>query len=174
MPGDLIPRLQAARRTLAADFARNPGADARATLVIWRLGQVGHGLPGAIGFVLRRLHGVVDAVWTRGVIGAEIPRSVAAGPGLLIPHACRGVILHPDTVIGSDVTLFHQVTIGVRDGGPPPRIGDSVYLGAGAKVLGTITLGTGARVGANAVVVRDVRAGATVVGVPATERPRSG
>ena len=47
-----------------------------------------------------------------------------------------------------------------------PIIGDDVFIGAGAKVLGAITIGDGARIGANAVVVCDVPAGATVVGVP--------
>ena len=47
------------------------------------------------------------------------------------------------------------------------KIGASVMIGAGAKVLGPITLGEGAKVGSNAVVVRDVPAGATAVGIPA-------
>jgi serine O-acetyltransferase len=48
-----------------------------------------------------------------------------------------------------------------------PIIGDNVFIGAGAKVLGAVTVGDGARIGANAVVVCDVPAGATAVGVPA-------
>ena len=48
-----------------------------------------------------------------------------------------------------------------------PIIGDDVFIGAGAKILGAVTIGDGARIGANAVVVCDVPAGATAVGVPA-------
>lgn len=46
-------------------------------------------------------------------------------------------------------------------------IGNNVYVGAGAKVLGDIKIGNNVRVGANAVVLSDVPEGATVVGIPA-------
>ena len=42
-----------------------------------------------------------------------------------------------------------------------------MFIGAGAKILGTVSLGNGAKVGANAVVLEDVPEGATVVGIPA-------
>ncbi len=60
----------------------------------------------------------------------------------------------------------HQVTIGA-DRGMSPVLGDNIFIGAGAKILGPVTIGDGARVGANAVVVKDVPAWSTVVGVPA-------
>jgi serine O-acetyltransferase len=71
--------------------------------------------------------------------------------------------------MGERCSLSQGVTIGVL-GGPRegvPRIGNDVYIGAGAKVLGDITIGDGAIIGANAVVLSDVPAGATAVGVPA-------
>lgn len=154
-------------RLLRADFAVNEPTDARATIAVWRLGQAAHGLPGPVGFALRRLHGVLDLLWTRIVIGAELPRSVPAGPGLILRHAGRGLILFPTATLGSDVTLFHQVTLGVRGGMQAPHLADRSYVGAGAKVIGPITLGEGCRVGANAVVTRDVEPGTTVVGIPA-------
>jgi serine O-acetyltransferase len=46
-------------------------------------------------------------------------------------------------------------------------LGNDIFVGAGAKIIGTVSIGDGARVGANAVVVHDVPAGATVVGIPA-------
>jgi len=137
-----------------------------ATLAIWRMGQVLHGRPGVAAFALRRVHGVLDQVWIRNTIGAELPRSVVVGPGLKLPHAGRGVVIHPDARIGASVTLHHRVTIGVRNAGRPPHVADGVYLGAGAAVLGPVDLGAGCRVGANAVVVKDVPAGATVVAGP--------
>jgi len=45
-----------------------------------------------------------------------------------------------------------------------PKIGDRVYIGAGAKILGPLKIGEDAIIGANAVVTKDVPAGATVVG----------
>ena len=46
-------------------------------------------------------------------------------------------------------------------------MGDDVFIGAGAKVIGPVTIGDGSRVGANAVVVSDVPPHTTVVGIPA-------
>lgn len=142
-----------------------------ATLAIWRMGQVLHRRPGAVAFALRRVHGVLDQLWVRNTIGAELPRSVVVGPAMHLPHAGRGVIVHPDAKLGSSVTLHHRVTIGVRGAHRPPHVGDGVYLGAGASVLGPIDLGAGCRVGASAVVVRDVPAGATVVSAPTRTIP---
>ncbi len=152
---------------LRVDFVDNAATDARTTLTIWRIGQAGHGLPGPLGFGLRRLHGLLDFVWTRVVIGAELPRSVPAGPGLVLPHAGRGVILFPTAVLGDHVTVYHQVTLGIRGQGRAPRLEDRAYVGAGARVLGPLTLGAGCKVGANAVVVRDVPPGVSVGGIPA-------
>ena len=71
--------------------------------------------------------------------------------------------------MGERCSISQGVTIGVlggeRDG--VPRLGNDVYIGAGAKILGPVTIGDGAIVGANAVVLEDVPPGATAVGVPA-------
>jgi len=155
------------REALRADWARNPNRDSRATLLVWRLGQAAHRSRTPVGFVLRRLHSVLDVLWVRAYVGAELPRSVRAGPGLRLPHAGRGVVLHPDCRLGSGVTLYHQVTMGVRGERPPPRVGDRVSIGAGAALLGDIEVGDGATVGARSVVVADVEPGSTVVGAPA-------
>ena len=106
--------------------------------------------------------------------GIRIPARATIGPGLYIGHF-GGIILHADTVMGRACSLSPGVVIGVVGGGREgvARIGDGVYLGAGAKVLGPVTIGDGARVGANAVVVEDVPAGATAVGVPARVRTRT-
>lgn len=152
---------------LRADFARNPSATTRLTLTVWRLGAWTHTSRTPLGWLGRRLHGVLDFVWTRSVIGAELPRSVELGPGIELPHSGRGIVLHPECTIGRGVTLFHQVTVGIRNGSHAPAIGDHVQLGVGAKVLGAITVGAHASVGAGAVVVHDVPAGQTWVGVPA-------
>jgi serine O-acetyltransferase len=157
------------RDLLAADFAKNGKVDARFTLAVWRLGQVLHEQPGLVPFALRRVSQLLDTLWLRGYLGALMPQHVRVGPGIRIPHCARGVVLHHTVRMGSDVTLYHQVTIGIRDDGPPvaATIGDGVYIGAGAKIIGPVTLGDGSRIGANAVVIRDVPAGATAVGVPA-------
>jgi serine O-acetyltransferase len=156
----------------ATDRARNPLIEPRITLAIWRAGQVLSGRPGLLPFLLRRLYGVADCLWVRAYVGAELPPQVVVGPGLRLPHAGRGVVLHPSVRIGADVTLYHQVTVGVRDEQPAAVIGDRVEIGAGVKVLGPVHVGADARLGANAVVLTDVPVGATAAGVPATIRRR--
>lgn len=81
-----------------------------------------------------------------------------------LPHP-YGVIIHSQARLGRGVTVMQQVTIGGKHGSDrAPQIGDRVYIGAGAKVLGGIAVGHDAVIGANAVVTRDVPPGATVVG----------
>lgn len=153
---------------LRADFAVNSATAARVTLVVWRIGQAGHGRRDRRGFALRRVHGVLNQVWVRGFIGADLPRSVSVGPGLRLPHEGRGVILSPFSSIGSGVTLYHQVTLGVAGSErAAPVLADGCYVGAGAKLIGRVTVGVGSSVGANAVVTHDVPDGQTWVGVPA-------
>lgn len=157
-----------ARDHLRADFAVNASSASRATLVVWRIGQAGHGRRDVPGFLLRRLHGVLNQVWVRGFIGADLPRSVSVGPGLRIPHEARGVVLSPFSSIGAGVTLYHQVTLGIR-GNPhaAPVLADGAYVGAGAKLIGAVRVGVGSSLGANAVLTRDVPDGETWVGIPA-------
>ena len=111
------------------------------------------------------------------VTGVSLPAHARIGKGFYIGHF-GNIIVHPDTVMGERCSISHGVTIGVLGGGRPgvPRLGNDVYIGAGAKILGPVTIGDGATIGANAVVLEDVPAGATAVGVPArvvTKRPEA-
>jgi serine O-acetyltransferase len=100
--------------------------------------------------------------------GIDIPPSNTIGPGLYIPHPV-GTVVHAER-LGAGVTLVSGVTIGRRNERRFPTIGDRVYIGAGARVLGSITIGDNAAIGANAVVVKNVPAGAVATGVPARVR----
>lgn len=105
--------------------------------------------------------------------GISIPARTTIGPGLYIGHF-GGIIVHAEAVIGAGCSLSPGVVIGTRGGGRRglPRLGDNVYLGNGAKILGPVHIGDEARIGANAVVVSDVPPGATAIGVPAEVRTR--
>lgn len=156
---------------LRVDRAANPdNSKGRAVLLAFRATQAARaeGRPALLGRAATLAYRlVVD--W---VMGIDLPPDVQAGPGLAIYHG-TGLVVHPASVLGSDVLLRHGVTIGAlgdgRDDGPAraPRIGDGVSIGAGAIVLGDVTVGDGAVIGAGAVVVDDVAPGTTVVGNPA-------
>lgn len=103
---------------------------------------------------------------------AEMEFNARVGPGLFISHP-GALILGRGAVLGRQVTLFQGTTIGALDWHPErigkfPRIGDNVFIFAGAKVLGDITLGNNVVVGANAVVVKPVPEGALALGNPAS------
>ncbi|MBF6599351.1 MAG: serine acetyltransferase [Dehalococcoidia bacterium] len=127
--------------------------------MLWfRLGQWAHRrrLPGLPGFVQRHLY---HRYGFDIVIGSDI-----AG-GLYVAHP-SGTVIAVER-IGRNCSIIAAVTLGLRNERSFPAIGDDVFIGAGARVLGGVSIGDGARIGANAVVVHDVPAGATAVGVPA-------
>ena len=106
---------------------------------------------------------------SRFLTGIEIHPGARIGRRLIIDHG-MGVVIGETAEIGDDVYLYHQVTLGgtsSNKGKRHPTLQDGVIVGAGAKILGSITIGTNARVGANAVVVQPVPSGVTVVGIPA-------
>ena len=97
--------------------------------------------------------------------GAVIGRGAEFGPGLVILHSV-GLVINSAVRGGTNVVVESGVVAGAEKG-RSPVLGDHVFLGAGAKVIGGVRIGSGARIGANAVVVNDVPDGATAVGVPA-------
>lgn len=98
------------------------------------------------------------------------------GDETYLGHDVHVHALDPVT-IGSGCVIADGVFVGSSDhdredrhrvhGTGPITIGDRVFIGQRAVVLGGVTIGDGATVGAHAVVTRDVAAGQTVVGIPA-------
>ena len=104
--------------------------------------------------------------WLNKVLnGCVIGVRAQFGPGFVLIHPV-GVVINSSTRGGRNVWLESGVVIG-DNRGRSPVLGDDIFVGAGAKIIGGVTLGSGARVGANAVVLHDVAAGTTVVGIPA-------
>lgn len=77
-----------------------------------------------------------------------------------------GIVINTCVRGGDDIRLEHQVTIGAEKG-ESPLLGNRIFVGAGAKIIGAVTLGDDVKVGANAVVTHDIPTGLTVVGIPA-------
>jgi serine O-acetyltransferase len=100
-----------------------------------------------------------------GLCGCVIGRGAEFGPGFVLVHS-NGTVINGAVQGGRGVILEHQVTIGAEKRSFP-TLGDDVFVGAGAKILGGIKIGSDVRIGANAVVLADVPAGATAVGIPA-------
>jgi len=85
-------------------------------------------------------------------------------------RSATGIEIHPAakigrTVVGDDVMIYHDVTLGARgigSGKRHPTIGNNVVIGAGARVLGDIKVGEGAKISANMVVTKEVPAKTSV------------
>ena len=101
--------------------------------------------------------------------GIDISRDAHIGSGLYIGHF-GGIVVNAAVVIGDNCNLSQGVTLGQVNRGPKagcPTIGNNVYIGPGAKIIGRIHVGDHAAVGANAVVLEDVPPNVAVGGVPA-------
>jgi serine O-acetyltransferase len=101
--------------------------------------------------------------------GISIPASTQIGPGFYIGHF-GGIVVSKASTIGSNCNISQGVTLGQANRGQragAPSIGDNVYIGPGAKVVGRVHVGSNVAIGANAVVTSDVPDNAVVAGVPA-------
>jgi serine acetyltransferase len=96
--------------------------------------------------------------------GLEILTS-SLGGGVIMPHWGR-IVLNAES-IGSDLYVFHNVTIGDDYVSGKPTIGSDVFLGTGSTVIGKITVGDHVMVAAGSVVVDDVPTCSVVAGNPA-------
>ncbi len=99
----------------------------------------------------------------------DIHPAATIGRRVFIDHGV-GVVIGETSIIGDDVIIYQQVTLGgvsTSKGKRHPTVEDNVVIGAGAKVLGNILLGKNSKIGANSVVVKDVPADCTAIGIPA-------
>lgn len=163
--------LSTLRRDVQAARERDPAAGGTLEVVLCYPGV--HAVWGyrVSGWLWRRGHklpGRLCSALTRQLTGVDIHPGASLGPGLFIDHA-TGVVIGETAEVGTDVTIYHGVTLGgtsLQRGKRHPTIGDRVTIGAGAKVLGPITIGHDSRIGANAVVNKPVPPDSVVVGVP--------
>lgn len=100
--------------------------------------------------------------------GIEIHPGATIGKGLFIDHG-TGIVIGETAIIKDNVTMFHGVTLGgtgKEKGKRHPTIGNNVFIGCGAKILGNIEIGDNTKIGANAVILKNTPANVTVVGIP--------
>lgn len=79
-----------------------------------------------------------------------------------LPHGLYGIIISHNVIVGNNAVIFHNVTIGEGKDGAP-IIGDNVYIGTGAILIGNIRIGNNVKIGAGCVVTHDIPDNCTVV-----------
>lgn len=88
---------------------------------------------------------------------------------ICFPHSPKGCFFSTTCHIGTGCTIMQHVTIGSnyinksKIGGGAPIIGNNVFIGSGAKIIGPVKIGDGAKIGAGCIVVTDIPDNATVV-----------
>ena len=105
--------------------------------------------------------------WCVVFMEMDLDPQATIGGGLYIGHI-GGVHINPGAVLGRNCDVAHRVTIGASAMGRKgaPVVGDDVYIGTGATLVGEIKIGNGAKISANTLVISNIPAGATVMGVP--------
>lgn len=115
-----------------------------------------HGIP-ALGPAVARLN-----VFLTGV---DISPAADIGGGLIVAHGV-GLVVGGGSCIGRRGFLLQQVTLGAPSQArldQMPTLGDEVFVGAGARIIGPVRIGDRAVIGTNAVVTRDIPANHRVV-----------
>lgn len=120
-----------------------------------------------IGVLLRLFYFLLNKIIAEICAGILIDLDSEIGKGFQIGHFGATYI---KAKIGENCTIGQLVVIGHKGagkGGGVPVLGNNVWVGAGAKVLGEVKIGNNVNIGANAVVVNDIPDDATAVGIPA-------
>jgi serine O-acetyltransferase len=106
--------------------------------------------------------------------GFQIPLSTRIGKGLYITHF-GNVVLHEDATLGDNCDLAHGITVGTTYRGQRkgcPTIGNKVWIGTGAVVVGKVTIGNNVLIAPNSYVNFDVPSNSIVLGNPGKIIPK--
>ncbi len=163
---------EAFRADIVATFDRDPATDRFLEPLLYYKG-----------FHAIQTHRLANWLWSQGrkdfayylqsrsssVFQCDIHPAARVGRGIFLDHA-TGLVVGETAVIGDDVSMLHDVTLGGTGkdhGDRHPKIGNGVLIGAGAKIIGNIEVGRCARVAAGSVVLQAVPNNVTVAGIPA-------
>lgn len=140
-------------------------------MLLYRYGRWGAGLRVApLRWAANRVYGLLRT-FSPILTGICMERNMKVGEHFHIIHP-DGIIIHPGVEFGDRCGIMHNVTVGTNMNRPGvPRIGNDVFIGAGAVVVGPITIGDGALIAANSLVFFDVPPDALALGVPAVIHP---
>lgn len=97
---------------------------------------------------------------------ANLPLGTNLTAPIYFPHSPKGCFFSMFAIVGENCTIMQHVTIGSNNiigGGKGPIIGDNVFIGAGAKIIGNVKIGNNVKIGAGSVVVEDIPDNCTVV-----------
>lgn len=138
-------------------------------LAVYRYGRWAMSLPEPARKIADRVYHLAH-LGVQITTGSYLPREVEIGES---PHFVHhfDIRIHPEAKLGNRVGIMHDVTIATtmnRIGAP--EIGDDVFIGAGAKIVGPVKIGNKAVIAPNSLVMSDVPEGATAMGVPAKAR----
>lgn len=100
-------------------------------------------------------------------LGFTIPINTI-GPGLSIAHYGT-IVINSNSKIGKNLRIQEGVTIGATNGSlAAPIVGDNVFIGSGAKIIGDISITNDIAIGAGSVVTKSfLEHGITIAGIPA-------
>jgi len=104
--------------------------------------------------------------YIRIIYSCDLPVGLRLGKGVILKHNGLGVVIHPKAIVGENTQIYQNVSIAGRNNRGTPVIGNNVFIGAGACVLGGIKIGNNVSIGANAVVLDDIPDNSVVVGIP--------
>lgn len=100
--------------------------------------------------------------------GFQISAKTEIGGGLYLGH-WGAIVINPKAKIGKNCNIAQGVTIGQTNRGESvgvPVIGNEVWIGANAVIVGGITIGDNVLIGPNAYVNRNVPSNSIVIGNP--------
>ncbi len=120
-----------------------------------------------VGLILRIIYFILNKLIAEICAGVLMDLGSEIGKGFHLGHF-GGIYIK--ATIGENCTVAQQAVIGYKggfSGGEVPTLGNNVFVGSGAKIIGSVKIGNNVKIGANAVVLTDIPDNSTAVGIPA-------